>query len=175
MAEITAKLVKELREKSGAGVMDAKKALVEVDGDIEKAIELLREKGMAKAAKKADRIAAEGLTGIYVSGNVAAVVEVNAETDFVAKNAQFVELVNETAKVIAEGKPANNEEALALTMPSGETLEAAYVTATATIGEKISLRRFAVVEKTVDVSVLFQLSKVEMKLLQNKSQCTSQR
>ena len=148
MAEITAKLVKELREKSGAGVMDAKKALVEVDGDIEKAIELLREKGMAKAAKKADRIAAEGLTGIYVSGNVAAVVEVNAETDFVAKNAQFVELVNETAKVIAEGKPANNEEALALTMPSGETLEAAYVTATATIGEKISLRRFAVVEKT---------------------------
>ena len=148
MAEITAKLVKELREKSGAGVMDAKKALVEVDGDVEKAIELLREKGMAKAAKKADRIAAEGLTGIYVSGNVAAVVEVNAETDFVAKNAQFVELVNETAKVIAEGKPANNEEALALTMPSGETLEAAYVTATATIGEKISLRRFAVVEKT---------------------------
>ena len=155
MAEITAKLVKELREKSGAGVMDAKKALVEVDGDIEKAIELLREKGMAKAAKKADRIAAEGLTGVYVSGNVAAVVEVNAETDFVAKNAQFVELVNETAKVIAEGKPANNEEALALTMPSGETLEAAgetleaaYVTATATIGEKISLRRFAVVEKT---------------------------
>lgn len=155
MAEITAKLVKELREKSGAGVMDAKKALVEVDGDIEKAIELLREKGMAKAAKKADRIAAEGLTGVYVSGNVAAVVEVNAETDFVAKNAQFVELVNETAKVIAEGKPANNEEALALTMPSGETLEAAgetleaaYVTATATIGEKISFRRFAVVEKT---------------------------
>ena len=148
MAEITAKLVKELREKSGAGVMDAKKALVEVEGDIEKAIELLREKGMAKAAKKADRVAAEGLTGVYVNGNVAAVVEVNAETDFVAKNAQFVELVNETAKVIAEGKPANNEEALALTMPSGETLEAAYVTATATIGEKISFRRFAVVEKT---------------------------
>ena len=148
MAEITAKLVKELREKSGAGVMDAKKALVEVEGDIEKAIELLREKGMAKAAKKADRVAAEGLTGVYVNGNVAAVVEVNAETDFVAKNAQFVELVNETAKVIAEGKPANNEEALALTMPSGETLEAAYVTATATIGEKIAFRRFAVVEKT---------------------------
>ena len=113
MAEITAKLVKELREKSGAGVMDAKKALVEVEGDIEKAIELLREKGMAKAAKKADRVAAEGLTGVYVNGNVAAVVEVNAETDFVAKNAQFVDLVNATAKVIAEGKPANNEEALA--------------------------------------------------------------
>lgn len=148
MAEITAKLVKELREKSGAGVMDAKKALVETDGDIEKAIELLREKGMAKAAKKADRVAAEGLTGVYVNGNVAAVVEVNAETDFVAKNAQFVDLVNETAKIIAEGKPANNEEALALTTATGETLEAAYVNATATIGEKISFRRFALVEKT---------------------------
>ncbi len=150
MAEITAKLVKELREKSGAGVMDAKKALVEVEGDIEKAIELLREKGMAKAAKKADRVAAEGLTGVYVDGNVAAVVEVNAETDFVAKNAQFVELVNETAKAIVEQKPANNEEALKVTLASGETLEAAYVNATATIGEKISFRRFAILEKTDD-------------------------
>ena len=148
MAEITAALVKELREKSGAGVMDAKKALVETEGDIEKAIELIQEKGMAKAAKKADRVAAEGLTGVYVDGNVAAVIEVNAETDFVAKNAQFVELVNTTAKVIAESKPADNEAALKLTMPSGETLEEAYVNATATIGEKISFRRFALVEKT---------------------------
>ena len=141
---------------------------------------------MAKAAKKADRVAAEGLTGVYVNGNVAAVIEVNAETDFVAKNAQFVELVNATAKVIAEGKPANNEEALALTMPSGETLEAAYVSATATIGEKISFRRFALIEKqmhnaseltntTVDVSVLSQLLKVETKLLLNNCQCTSLR
>ena len=148
MAEITAKLVKELREKSGAGVMDAKKALVETDGDIDKAIELLREKGMAKAAKKADRVAAEGLTGVYVDGNVAAVIEVNAETDFVAKNAQFVYLVNDTAKAIVAAKPANNEEALAIKLPSGETLEEAYVNATATIGEKISFRRFALVEKT---------------------------
>lgn len=136
MANITAALVKELREKTGAGVMDAKKALVEVEGNMEKAVELLREKGMAKAAKKADRVAAEGLTGVYVDGNVAAIVEVNAETDFVAKNAQFVDLVNETAKVIAEGKPANNEEALALKTAAGDTLEAAYVNATATIGEK---------------------------------------
>ncbi|MFA9494037.1 translation elongation factor Ts [Streptococcus sp. E17BB] len=150
MAEITAALVKELREKSGAGVMDAKKALVETDGDIDKAIELLREKGMAKAAKKADRVAAEGLTGVYVNGNVAAVVEVNAETDFVAKNAQFVELVNETAKAIAEQKPANNEEAMAITLSNGETLEAAYINATATIGEKISFRRFVLIEKTDD-------------------------
>ncbi|ARS63412.1 translation elongation factor Ts [Streptococcus mutans] len=147
MANITAALVKELREKTGAGVMDAKKALVEVEGDMEKAVELLREKGMAKAAKKADRVAAEGLTSVYVDGNVAAIVEVNAETDFVAKNAQFVDLVNETAKVIAEGKPANNEEALALKTAAGDTLEAAYVNATATIGEKISFRRFALVEK----------------------------
>ncbi|AXJ12140.1 translation elongation factor Ts [Streptococcus pluranimalium] len=150
MAEITAKLVKELREKSGAGVMDAKKALVETDGDIDKAIELLREKGMAKAAKKADRVAAEGLTGVYVDGNVAAVVEVNAETDFVAKNAQFVELVNETAKALAAAKPANNEEAVKVKLASGETLEEAYVNATATIGEKISFRRFAVIEKSDD-------------------------
>lgn len=148
MAEITAKLVKELREKSGAGVMDAKKALVETDGDIDKAIELLREKGMAKAAKKADRVAAEGLTGVYVAGNVAAVVEVNAETDFVAKNAQFVDLVNETAKAIAEQKPADNEAAQNVKLASGETLAEAYVTATATIGEKISFRRFALLEKT---------------------------
>ncbi|MGT2911504.1 translation elongation factor Ts [Streptococcus cameli] len=148
MAEITAKLVKELREKSGAGVMDAKKALVETDGDIDKAVELLREKGMAKAAKKADRVAAEGLTGVYVDGNVAAVVEVNSETDFVAKNDQFVALVKEAAEVIAKGKPANNEEALALTTASGETLEAAFVSATATIGEKISFRRFGLIEKT---------------------------
>ena len=86
--------------------------MVETDGDIEKAIELLREKVWLRQLKKADRVAAEGLTGVFVNGNVAAVVEVNAETDFVAKNAQFVELVNATAKVIAEGKPANNEEAL---------------------------------------------------------------
>ncbi|WP_303974165.1 translation elongation factor Ts [Streptococcus merionis] len=150
MAEITAKLVKELREKSGAGVMDAKKALVETDGDIDKAVELLREKGMAKAAKKADRVAAEGLTGVFVEGNIAAVVEVNSETDFVAKNDQFVALVKEAAEVIAKGKPASNEEALALTVASGETLEAAFVTATATIGEKISFRRFALIEKTAD-------------------------
>ncbi|WEV60636.1 translation elongation factor Ts [Streptococcaceae bacterium ESL0729] len=145
---VTAAQVKELREISGAGVMDAKKALVETDGNMEKAVELLREKGMAKAAKKADRVAAEGLTGVYVDGNVAAVVEINSETDFVAKNDQFVTLVNETAKVIAEGRPADNEAAMALKMANGETLEEAYVNATATIGEKISFRRFALLEKT---------------------------
>ena len=111
---ITAAQVKELREKTGAGIMDAKKALVEVDGDMDKAIDLLREKGIAKAAKKADRVAAEGLTGVYVDGNVAALVEVNSETDFVAKNDQFVALVNETAELIAKNKPADNDAALAI-------------------------------------------------------------
>ena len=148
MNEISVSLVKELREKTGAGMMNCKKALVKSAGDLEGAIDWLRSSGLAAAAKKANRIAAEGLVAVKVSESSGVVIEINAETDFVAKNAQFVELVNETAKVIAEGKPANNEEALALTMPSGETLEAAYVTATATIGEKISLRRFAVVEKT---------------------------
>ena len=121
-----------------------------------------------------------------LNGNVAAVVEVNAETDFVAKNAQFVDLVNATAKVIAEGKPANNEEALALTMPSGETLEAAYVSATATIGEKISFRRFALLEKTDAqhfgayqhnggrIGVISVIEGGDEALL-NKSQCTSLR
>ena len=147
---ITAAMVKELREISGAGMMDCRKALTATEGDMDKAMEFLREKGLATAQKKASRIAAEGIVMLKVAedSKKAVAVEVNAETDFVAKNAQFVELVNATAKVIAEGKPANNEEALALTMPSGETLEAAYVSATATIGEKISFRRFALLEKT---------------------------
>lgn len=145
---ITAAQVKELREKTGAGVMDAKKALVETDGNIEKATELLREKGMAKAAKKVDRIAAEGLTGVYVDGNFAALVEVNSETDFVAKNEQFVALVNESAELIAKNKPADNDAALAIQMASGKTLSEAYIEATSTIGEKISFRRFALIEKT---------------------------
>lgn len=145
---ITAAQVKELRELTGAGVMDAKKALVEADGDMEKAVELLHERGVAKAAKKADRIAAEGLTGISVDGNVAALVEINSETDFVAKNAQFVDLVKATADVIVANQPADNEAALKLTLASGETLEEAFVAATSTIGEKISFRRFSVIEKT---------------------------
>lgn len=150
MAQITAKMVKELRERTGAGVMDAKKALVEVDGDMDKAVEFLREKGMAKAAKKADRVAAEGLTGVYVADNVAAVTEINSETDFVSQNDKFVKLVKDVTKTIAEGKPANIEEADELKMDDGSTLDQAFVNATATIGEKIVLRRFALEEKTDD-------------------------
>ena len=145
MAEITAKLVKELREKSGAGVMDAKKALVETDGDIEKAIELLREKGMAKAAKKADRVAAEGLTGVYVNGNVAAVVEVNAETDFVAKNPDFVAMAEAGARLVAEKNPADIAALSALTV-DGKSLEEIRTGLVGKIGENMSFRRFIRVE-----------------------------
>ena len=145
---VTAAMVKELREKTGAGMMDCKKALVETAGDIEAAIKFLREKGMAKAAKKSDRIAAEGLTEIYVNGNEATIIEINSETDFVAKNAQFVELVQETAKLIGENKPANNEEALALKNAKGQSLEESFIEATTVIGEKISFRRFQILEKT---------------------------
>ena len=147
---ITAKQVKELRERTGAGVMDAKKALVEVDGDMDKAIEYLHDKGMAKAAKKADRVAAEGLTGVYVAGNVAAITEINSETDFVSQNEKFVNLVKGVTKTIAEGKPANAEEASELKMEDGKTLSQAFVDATATIGEKIVLRRFVVLTKNDD-------------------------
>ena len=112
MATITAQMVKELREKTGAGMMDCKKALTQTDGDMEKAIDFLREKGMASAAKKADRIAAEGLTSVVVDGNDAVILEVNAETDFVAKNEAFQTLVKELGEHLLSTKPATVEEAL---------------------------------------------------------------
>lgn len=144
---ITAKMVKELREKTGAGMMDCKKALEETNGDIEKAIDYLREKGMAKAAKKADRIAAEGLTHIEVDGNTAVLLEVNCETDFVTKNDLFKELLVKIGKVLVDKKPKTVEEALKL-KADDDTLETVINSAISTIGEKISLRRFAVLEKT---------------------------
>ena len=144
---ITAKDVKELRELTGAGMMDCKKALTECDGDIQKASQWLREKGIAKAAKKAGRIAAEGLTRVAVEGNTAVVFEVNSETDFVAKNEQFLDLLAKIEKLLLANKPATVEEALASTL-DGVTLEAMVADATATIGEKISFRRFVVLEKT---------------------------
>ena len=146
MADVTAKMVKELRDMTGVGMMDAKRALVEVEGDIEKAVDLLREKGMAKAAKKNDRIAAEGLASVAVNGNVAAVVEVNSETDFVSKNEMFQDLVKEIAELVAANKPADMEAAMKLETAKG-TVEAALIEATQVIGEKISFRRFEVVEK----------------------------
>ena len=144
---ITAAQVKELRDKTGAGMMDCKKALTETDGDLAKAIDWLREKGISKAAKKADRVAAEGLTRAVVSGNRAVVFEVNSETDFVAKNEQFLELLNVLSDVLVNSSVKNLEEALALEV-NGKTVEALVVDATATIGEKITLRRVEVLEKT---------------------------
>ena len=146
MANITAKLVKELRDMTGVGMMDAKKALVEVEGDIDKAVDFLREKGLAKAAKKADRIAAEGVTATYVDGNTAALIELNSETDFVAKNDKFQALVATVVKAIAQAKPATMEEALAVKVGE-KTIEELILEGTTVIGEKLSLRRFEVLSK----------------------------
>ncbi|MDY5059387.1 translation elongation factor Ts [Staphylococcus simulans] len=147
MAQITAKLVKELRERTGAGMMDCKKALVETDGDIDKAIDYLREKGIAKAAKKADRIAAEGMTYVGVNGNDAVIVEINSETDFVARNEGFQELVKEIANQILETKPESVDALLETKLSTGDTVGERINKAIATIGEKLSLRRFAVRSK----------------------------
>ncbi len=144
---ISAKLVKELREKTGAGMMDCKKALEACDGDLEKSFDWLREKGIAKAAKKADRIAAEGLTAFVVEGNAAAVVEVNSETDFVAKNAEFQELVQLVAKTVASANPADLDAALALEV-EGKDLATVIAEKSGKIGEKLSFRRFVVLTKT---------------------------
>ena len=146
---ITASLVKELREKTGAGMMDCKKALTECEGDIEKAVDWLREKGIAKAAKKSGRIAAEGLTRAAVEGNTGVIFEVNSETDFVAKNDQFLALLDTIQAALFANKPAALDAALACNTAEG-TLQDVITNATATIGEKITLRRFAVVEKADD-------------------------
>ncbi|MFD0897379.1 translation elongation factor Ts [Loigolactobacillus binensis] len=148
--KITAAQVKELREKSGAGMMAAKKALVAADGDMGKAMEALREKGVKTAAKKSGRIAAEGLADVAVNDDVAAIVEVNAETDFVAGNKDFQSLVQAIADTIAANKPADLEAANATKMTDGKTIAEAVINATATIGEKISFRRFALLTKTAN-------------------------
>lgn len=143
---ITASLVKELRDLTGAGMMDCKKALEATNGNIEEAVVWLREKGIASAAKKSGRIAAEGTSTVKSVGNTAVILEVNSETDFVAKNEQFVELVAGLADILLASKPASLEEALKVDF-NGQTIEEAVVSATATIGEKITLRRFEIVEK----------------------------
>jgi len=149
---VTAGLVKELREKTGAGMMDCKKVLTETDGDMEKAIELLRERGMAKAAKKSDRIAAEGVVAAYVSedAKVGSVVEVNSETDFVAKNEEFRAFVADVAEQIATKNPATVEELLSQNSikDSTKTVEQVLTEKIATIGEKITIRRFDRFEST---------------------------
>ena len=144
---ITASQVKELREKTGVGMMDAKKALVETDGDMDKAIDVLREKGMAKAAKKADAVAAEGMTYVAVKDNAAALIELNSQTDFVAGNAEFNDLLHAVANAIVEFKPADVEAALELKVSEDQTLNEMIIHTTQITGEKITLRRFQVVEK----------------------------
>ncbi len=144
---ISAKDVNELRSKTGAGMMDCKKALTECNGDMEAALDWLREKGIAKAAKKADRIAAEGLANIYVDGNKAVILEVNCETDFVTKNAEFVEMIDKIGHAILSSDAKSLEEINALSVDDSTVSE--YIVAkTAKIGEKLSLRRAELVTKS---------------------------
>ena len=144
---ITASDVAKLRSLTGAGMMDCKKALDEAAGDMEKAAEILRKKGIVKAAKRADKVAAEGVTQVVVDGNVAVIAEVNSETDFVAQNEDFKQMVNSITAALLASKPANLEQAMSVTA-DGVALQDVLNNFTAKIGEKISLRRFAVVEKT---------------------------
>ena len=149
---VTAALVKELRERTGAGMMDCKKVLSETDGDLEKASELLRERGIAKAAKKSGRVAAEGMVEAYISedGKVGAIVEVNSETDFVAKNQEFRTFVMDIAKQVVKNNPKTVEDLLQepAIFEEGKTVNEALIGKIATIGENISIRRFARFETT---------------------------
>ncbi|MBR2930661.1 MAG: elongation factor Ts [Clostridia bacterium] len=154
MAEISAKAVAELRKQTGCGMMDCKNALKDANGDFEAAVKLLREKGMAATAKKADRIAAEGLVDIMTIGDVTAMVEVNSETDFVAKNAIFQEFVKNVLKTVIVNKPADVEALLACKMADGEgTVAEALTEHTYKIGEKLSIRRFVIVDGVVSTYI----------------------
>jgi elongation factor Ts len=152
MAEITAAIVKELRERTGAGMMDCKKALTETNGDLDKAIEHLREKGLAAAAKKAGRIAAEGLVSAYIndSKKVGVLVEVNCETDFVAVNPDFQKFTGDVARLIADKAPADNDALAATSMADGKTVAETVTALISTIGENMTVRRFARFELTTD-------------------------
>ena len=138
----TAKDVMALREKTGAGVMDCKRALTDADGDMNKAADLLRERGIAKADKKASRIAAEGIVACYIDGKVGVLIELNCESDFVAKNPQFLEIANECAKVVVACNPADVEALLACNTAANGTVEEFLKSKIAVIGEKIAVRRF---------------------------------
>ncbi len=154
MATISASQVAELRRKTGLGMMDCKKALVEADGDMDKAVKILREKGLATAAKKEGRIAAEGLVDIFSKDGVTAIIEVNTETDFVAKNESFRKFVKGLLTTLVESKPANMEAFLNTTFAgAADTVSAELVNQIAVIGEKISIRRFEIVEGTVSTYI----------------------
>ena len=147
--EITASMVKDLRELTGAGMMDCKKALAETNGDMESAVNWLREKGIAKSAKKEARIAAEGLANIYIDGDKAVILEVNSETDFVSKNEEFISMIDTIGATLLKSNVTTVDEAKELMTPDG-TINELIVNKTAKIGEKLSLRRFAIVNKTAD-------------------------
>lgn len=147
--EITASLVKDLREKSGAGMMDCKKALNECNGDIDAAMDYLREKGIAKAEKKGSRIAAEGLANIYIDNDKAVILEVNSETDFVSKNAEFTSMIDTIGKAILKSDATTLDDILNINLEDG-TINDLIVAKTAKIGEKLSLRRVEVVNKNSD-------------------------
>jgi elongation factor Ts len=152
---ITASMVKELRERTGAGMMDCKKALGETDGDLEGAIQLLRTSGAAKADKKAGRVAAEGVVSIYVSDDkkLGVIVEVNSETDFVAKGDEFQAFAAGVAATVAEHKPADVEALNAMQMASGETVDEGRRNLVAKLGENMTVRRFEMIEAEGDASI----------------------
>ena len=147
--EVTASMVKDLREQTGAGMMDCKKALAETNGDMEAAINWLREKGIAKSAKKESRIAAEGLANIYIDGNKAVILEVNSKTDFVSKNEEFVSMIDTIGSTLLKSDVKTVEDAKNLTTPDG-TIGELIVNKIAKIGEKLSFRRFEIVTKNDD-------------------------
>ncbi len=146
---ISASLVKELREQTGAGMMDCKKALAECDGSLEAAVDWLREKGIAKAGKKEARIAAEGLADIFVNGNKAVIIEINAETDFVSKNEEFKNLIKTVGETVLNSDAKTLEEANELACEEG-TIKDLMIAKTSKIGEKLDFRRIAVIEKNDD-------------------------
>ena len=147
--EVTASMVKDLREQTGAGMMDCKKALSETNGNMEEAVNWLREKGISKSAKKESRIAAEGLANIYVNGNKAVIVEVNSETDFVSKNEEFTSMIDTIGNALLNSDVKEIEEAKKINTSEG-TIEELIINKTAKIGEKLSLRRFEIVNKSDD-------------------------
>ncbi len=169
--EIKASMVKELRDKTGAGMMDAKKALVETDGDMDKAVELLRQKGMASADKKMGRIAAEGTIASVIDGKVGAMIEVNCETDFVAKNEEFKEFAQDMAKAVIAMNPSSVEEFLGMTCPKcGKKIEDIVKEKIAKIGEKITIRRFVKYDANCCVNTYIHNGKIGVLL---EAKCTN--
>ncbi len=172
--EIKASMVKELRDKTGAGMMDAKKALVEANGDMEKASEILRQKGIASADKKMGRIAAEGVVSTFIQDKVGAMVEINCETDFVAKNEGFKEVANNIAKVIVEKNPADVDTLNKTAMADGTLVEDYIKAQIAKIGEKITIRRFVRYDDNSCVATYVHNNKIGVLLEVKSDNCTDE-